>query len=247
MRSINHKLRTLAFLALLGGMPQANTARAEDEKHRSPVATADTVKKDAEVGVAGRDGFYVSAGQTFVSRNGGVERVTSVHKFENGAKVSPDGTFTMADGQLLTLRSDQFVTFSGKMETVASREATATTSSATPLLSGILMTTGKAFLVENGRSQPLSSDFKLRNGAIAQPDGLVRMPDGTSFQLGQGQLITFAGDLQNPGGNPSGASPVATFPRTPGPASTDGSQATVSGRLTPSPPVIQPGQGASAR
>lgn len=248
---MTHPLRAAIVLTLLAVTgPLGITRAAEDEKQVSPAAApsgAENVPtKDAVVGVAGRDGLYISAGQIFVSRNGSVEKVTGTYKFENGATVSPDGVFTLADGKSLRLRSDQFVTFAGTIETLVRREATVTAVIAPPP-AGILLTSGKAHLVQNGRSEPLRSDFKLRSGAMAQPDGLVRMPDGTSFQMGEGQWLTFAGDLLNPGGNPSGATPVANYPRSPGAASAGGSQATVSGALTPSPPVVQPGEGAVAR
>lgn len=244
--------RAAIALTLIAAVAQIETAHAaEGEKQISttivPGGTEIAPTKDAVVGVAGRDGLYISAGQVFVSRNGSVEKVTGNYKFENGATVSPDGLFTLADGKSMRLRADQFVTFAGNIETLVRQESKVPAVVA-PSAGGILLKSGKAYLVQNGRSEPLSSDFKLLNGAMAQPDGLVRMPDGTSFQLGEGQGLTFAGDLLNPGGNPSGATPVANYPRTPSAAAATGSsQATVSGALTPSPPVIQPGQGASAR
>jgi hypothetical protein len=48
---------------------------------------------------------------------------------------------------------------------------------------------GKLFLVDEGNFIPLTSPIILRNGAVVTMEGLIKMPDGTTRILTEGEYV----------------------------------------------------------
>lgn len=187
--------------------------------------------------------YFVAGGLAFVSRNGVSARLTGPTTLRTGTKISSDGVVTMPDGRRFTLRPGQILTATGDVVNLAPKPLPYNLASRP--LEGILMSNGRAYLVRAGRMERMGSAVRLRSGVIVEPTGRLRMPDGTSSQLGNGQLVTFRGQIRNPGNNPAGNSPVASYPRNADTPTTGTSQATFTGEVAPNAPQL-PGSGSAA-
>lgn len=62
---------------------------------------------------SGRDGISVSAGETFITRNGRTEKLKEDVRLANGAVVKPNGTVVLSNGNSVALRSGQFLDLDG--------------------------------------------------------------------------------------------------------------------------------------
>lgn len=64
----------------------------------------------------GRDGYFVGRnGKVMSFRDGKISEITSDITFDNGARLSVDGTFTMKDGTRSRLDNSQWMSFSGEL------------------------------------------------------------------------------------------------------------------------------------
>ena len=54
----------------------------------------------------------------------------------------------------------------------------------------ITIRTGKLFLVDHGNFIMLTSPILLRNGAVVTLEGLMRMPDGKTRTLSEGEYLS---------------------------------------------------------
>jgi len=64
----------------------------------------------------GRDGYFVGRnGKVMSFKDGRIQEITSDITFDNGSRLSVDGTFTMKDGTRSRLESSQWMSFSGEM------------------------------------------------------------------------------------------------------------------------------------
>jgi len=79
----------------------------------------------AAVGVAARDGVYVSGTEAFITRNGVTEKVTSDIRLPNGATVKPSGIVELGNGNRITLRSTQMLDLNGVVRDIPVRGAAA--------------------------------------------------------------------------------------------------------------------------
>ena len=60
---------------------------------------------------------------------------------------------------------------------------------------GLSMKDGRVILTELGTSNPLTADKKLVNGTIISPAGVVTATDGTTVQMGEGDLVSLTGRI----------------------------------------------------
>ncbi|WP_345234883.1 DUF6799 domain-containing protein [Hymenobacter saemangeumensis] len=58
---------------------------------------------------------------------------------------------------------------------------------------GLTMKEGRIYLTEMGVSGPITADKKLVNGTLITTTGLVTMPDGTSTQMSEGDMVSLTG------------------------------------------------------
>lgn len=104
-------LRNNQLLTLQGAFEDAAISPAGT----APVTSGGAPLKVAgeEIGLSARDGVSVSSGEARVTRNGVTQRLTQGIKLTNGTRVEPNGTVTLTNGQQITLRADQVLTFDG--------------------------------------------------------------------------------------------------------------------------------------
>jgi hypothetical protein len=87
-------------------------ATAQDSAADKPVVPAPNKN---EVGVSARDGITVSGGEALITRNGQTEKLTREFVLPNGLRAQADGRILAKDGNAITLRQDQILTFEGKI------------------------------------------------------------------------------------------------------------------------------------
>ena len=63
----------------------------------------------------------------------------------------------------------------------------------TGMKDGLTMKQGRIVLTEMGHTAPLTEDKKLLNGTTISMSGLVTSPDGTSVQMGEGDMVSLSG------------------------------------------------------
>jgi len=249
-------MKTFLCLICLGALAVQTFAQAKRDRSRAgaadrsitSVAAANAPSSGEPVGISARDGIHVSGSEAFITRNGVSEKLTREMVLLNGLSVAPDGTVAMPNGDHMALRADQNITFSGTIETTQPAAPVAVAPPVARLQDGILRTGNQLLMIRGGRVEKLASDFPMTSGAVVQTNGIVRKQDGTSFILGDGQLLTFNGNILNPGGNPAGNSPAVSMPSVPRALPTESSQATVSGSKVRSPNSPElPGTGAAPR
>ena len=90
----------------------------------APLSSVDTgPTPKAAVGVGARDGVYVSGKETFITRNGVTEKVTSDIRLPNGTTVKPSGTVELGSGNTITLRPTQMLGLDGVVRDIPVRGA----------------------------------------------------------------------------------------------------------------------------
>ena len=217
----------------------------------APVAQAQvkSPSKPARTGAATarapqpRDGLFIADGATWLALHGTAGKISAPVKLGNGGRVTPSGVVEMPDGRRIALRPGQLVTMAGEILTL--RAPQVSYRMAVRPLEGILVSHGRAYLIRGGQMNLLQGPVRLQTGVVVDPGGLMRMPDGTSSQLGNGQLLTFSGRIRDPGGNPAGDSPIRSYPSKPGVTTTGESQTMFTGNVEPNPPQL-PGQGTAS-
>lgn len=60
---------------------------------------------------------------------------------------------------------------------------------------GIVMRNGKVMVIENGKSTPLTQDKTLSNGEVISSNGNVKMSDGTTSMLKDGDWVSMDGTI----------------------------------------------------
>ncbi|HXS58662.1 MAG TPA: DUF6799 domain-containing protein [Hanamia sp.] len=62
---------------------------------------------------------------------------------------------------------------------------------------GIVMRNGKVMVIENGKSTPLTQDKTLSNGEVISSNGQVKMSDGTTSMLKDGDWVNMNGTISH--------------------------------------------------
>ena len=62
---------------------------------------------------------------------------------------------------------------------------------------GIMMRNGKVMVMQNGQSAPLTADKTLSNGEVVSSNGQVKMADGTTTMLKDGDWINMNGTISH--------------------------------------------------
>ena len=58
-----------------------------------------------------------------------------------------------------------------------------------------VMENGKVMAMKNGKEMILTQNMMLKNGATVMPDGMVKMKDGTTNMLKDGQYVDIDGKM----------------------------------------------------
>ena len=110
-QSVLQENRLLTFDGKFVALPVTMEAEAG-----SIPATADVSRANRkEIGLSAKDGITVSGTDVLITRNGVTDKITSEMKMPNGVMVRPDGRVTLANGQHITLRSDQLLDLKGEL------------------------------------------------------------------------------------------------------------------------------------
>ena len=62
---------------------------------------------------------------------------------------------------------------------------------------GIMMKNGKVMVMENGKTSELTQDRTLSNGTVVSSNGTVKMADGTTKTLTNGDYVNMNGTMGN--------------------------------------------------
>ncbi len=62
---------------------------------------------------------------------------------------------------------------------------------------GIMMRNGKVMVMQNGTSAPLTEDKTLSNGEVVSSNGQVKMADGTTTMLKDGDWVNMNGSISH--------------------------------------------------
>ena len=60
---------------------------------------------------------------------------------------------------------------------------------------GLRMAGGRLFVVKDGNLSTMDNDLTLANGAVVTNSGLMKMNDGKTVQLNNGELISMDGSM----------------------------------------------------
>lgn len=129
-----------------------------------------------DVGIAAADGVSVSGADTLVTRNGVTQRLDKELKLTNGARVQPDGSVILADGQKISLRADQVLTFEGALVEPVPRPNAAPTA-----LDGIVVHDGRAYLLRGGRAFLIDAALVPDGQMLTNTGSLVPLKPGLEF------------------------------------------------------------------
>ena len=53
----------------------------------------------------------------------------------------------------------------------------------------IMMIDGKMTILKNGKTKMMAKDIILPNGSVVSPNGIVKMKNGTTIQMREGEMI----------------------------------------------------------
>lgn len=191
-------MKTLALTILAAGLITAAMADTPDQ-----INTANATR--TQVGASIRDGFTLRGTELIMTRNGVTTKVDRDWVLSGGARVHANGNITMADGSTTSLRPNQILTFAGEIEDVIlTPEGLAPVSAvaAGPVTredgissarDGVRVTAGETFITRNGRTEKLTEDVRLANGAVVKPNGTVVLSNGNTLSLRSDQFIDLSG------------------------------------------------------
>lgn len=66
----------------------------------------------------------------------------------------------------------------------------------------IVMQDGQVMLMQNGELVPMLEGMTTLDGSLVLPDGTVRMADGTTRRMAEGETMTIAGEVPDMGNTP---------------------------------------------
>jgi hypothetical protein len=160
-----------------------------------------------QVGATARDGFTLRGTELILTRDGVTTKVDRDWVLSGGVRVHANGNITMADGSTTSLRPNQILTFDGEIEdvvltpeglaplsTVAAGPTTRKDYNATAR-DGVTVSAGETFITRDGRTEKVTEDVRLANGAVVKPNGTVVLSNGNIVTLKSGQLMDLTGVL----------------------------------------------------
>ncbi len=158
-----------------------------------------------QVGASARDGFTLRGTELIMTRSGVTTKVDRDWVLSGGVRVHANGNITMADGSTTSLRPNQILTFDGAIDDVIlTPEGLAPLSTVadgpvtredgiSSARDGVKVTAGETFITRNGRTEKLTEDVRLANGAVVKPNGTVVLSNGNTLSLRSDQFIDLGG------------------------------------------------------
>lgn len=192
-------MKTLALTSILAaGLITAAMADTPEQ-----INTANATR--TQVGASVRDGFTLRGTELIMTRSGVTTKVDRDWALSGGVRVHANGNITMRDGSTTSLRPNQILTFEGEIEDVIlTPEGLAPLSAvaAGPITredgistarDGVRVTAGETFITRNGRTEKLTEDVRLANGAVVKPNGTVVLSNGNTLSLRSDQFMDLSG------------------------------------------------------
>jgi hypothetical protein len=90
----------------------------------------------------------------------------------------------------------------GKRQDSGMSKSSTTTRKSMPMKDGLLMKDGKMMQTKQGKQTSLDKEMTLQNGTVITTDGIIRMKDGSTKTLQEGQSIDMNGKLSTLPGKP---------------------------------------------
>ncbi len=125
-----------------------------------------------------------------MKEDGAADEVTMEITLTDGTKVSKDGKIIFADGRKATLPSGSAIQMDGKMQGTDSLIPDDMT------VKGFQMKDGKMMMVmKDGKTTPMDTYIRLKNGATVETDGTIMKKDGTHDTLKEGNVVLLGGSI----------------------------------------------------
>ncbi|HSI12644.1 MAG TPA: DUF6799 domain-containing protein [Chthoniobacter sp.] len=196
-------MKTLALTSLVAvGLITAAVAETPEQINKANATRT-------QLGASARDGFTLRGTELIMTRDGVSTKVNRDWALSGGARVHANGNITLADGSTTSLRANQILTFAGDIEDVVltpeglaplSAVAAGPTTRKDNVSSsrdGVTVSAGATFITREGRTEKLTEDVRLANGAIVRPNGTVTLSNGNVVSLKSEQLLDLNGVLHD--------------------------------------------------
>lgn len=196
-------MKTLAFTSLIAvGLITAAMAETPEQINKANATRT-------QPGASARDGFTLRGTELIMTRDGVTTKVNREWALSGGVRVHANGNITLADGSSTSLRPNQILTFAGDIEDVVltpeglaplSAVAAGPTTRKDSIPSardGVTVSAGETFITRDGRTEKLTEDVRLANGAVAKPNGTVVLGNGNIVSLRADQLLDLNGVLHD--------------------------------------------------
>jgi len=196
-------MKTLAFTSLIAvGLITAAMAETPEQINKANATRT-------QPGASARDGFTLRGTELIMTRDGVTTKVNREWALSGGVRVHANGNITLADGSSTSLRPNQILTFAGDIEDVVltpeglaplSAVAAGPTTRKDSIPSardGVTVSAGETFITRDGRTEKLTDDVRLANGAVAKPNGTVVLGNGNIVSLRADQLLDLNGVLHD--------------------------------------------------
>jgi hypothetical protein len=194
-------MKTLAFTSLIAvGLITAAVAETPEQINKANATRT-------QPGATARDGFTLRGTELIMTKDGVTSKVNREWALANGARVHANGNITMADGSTTSLRANQILTFAGSVEDViltpeglapmsaVAAGPTTRKDSVPSARDGVTVSAGGAFITRDGKTEKVTEDVRLANGATVKPNGSVVLANGNIISLRSGQLLDLEGVL----------------------------------------------------
>jgi len=194
-------MKTLAFTSLVAvGLLTAALAETPEQINKANATRT-------QLGASARDGFTLRGTELIMTRDGVSTKVNREWALSGGVRVHANGNITLADGSTTSLRPNQILTFAGDIEDVVltpeglaplSAVAAGPTTRKDSIPSardGVTVAAGGTFITREGRTEKLTEDVRLANGAVVSPNGTVTLSNGNVVSLRSDQLVDLSGVL----------------------------------------------------
>ncbi len=133
---------------------------------------------------SGIDSITCKEGKLFTVQGGQATPVDKDFTFAGEIDVKTNGTFAVGGGKARELKDGQIIQKDGML--------LSPDGSITPVADHVVLRAGRAVVVKDGESAPLTKDLTLGDGTVVSPDGTVTR-GGQRKKLLDGQLIKLSG------------------------------------------------------
>ena len=194
-------MKTLALTSLVAvGLITAAVAETPEQINKENATRT-------QLGASARDGFTLRGTELIMTRDGVSTKVNREWALSGGARVHANGNITLADGSTTSLRANQILTFAGDIEDVVltpeglaplsavAAGPTTRKDNVSSARDGVTVSAGETFITREGRTEKLTEDVRLANGAIVRPNGTVTLSNGNIVSLRSEQLLDLNGVL----------------------------------------------------